>query len=574
MSGVTADHRTASAAPRLDSWKEIASYLKRGGRTARRWERLEGLPVHRHRHGKQATVYAFPHEIDRWLETRSVDEPAGQTSVGHSPQHPVERASEQRQKDRGTRAAVIAVLPLRSFDRNPDEDRFADGLTEELISEIGRCCPKRLRVIALTSVMQYKQSPKNVAQIGQELGADYVLEGGIRRYGRRVRLTARLIAASDQAHIWEDSYEIQLPPIFSLQRGLAQEVVDSLSGVLRIAPRRTLRLPIPRNIEAHDAYLEAHSHFLPNRDDSMKKIEQLNIAIERDPKFAPSYAELALAYFSRLYWNYPPIVTLKRIQENASKAVKLDPRLGRARSLLAAFYLFGARDWSKAERSSHQSIKLNPSDPWAWLIRGAYHLAVGEPREAVEDLTRMRELDPQSVETGIRFAFFAYYARRHDLAIEHSREILRLDPSSALAHLVLGLNLAQRGESALAISHCEKARELGDDSIWFQSRCCCIYALAGEPESAERLFEQLAIASETEYTRYIFLAQASSCLGKDREAVEYLENAYEQRELLLVFLKADPRFDRLADNAGFRNLVRRIRLPDKPGRLTSVQRVS
>lgn len=573
MSALIADQQTATAGPRLDSWKEIAAYLKRGGRTVRRWERLEGLPVHRHRHGKQATVYAFPREIDTWLEHRSVDQ-SGALPVDHLPQRTARRVSAQQQKERGARPAVIAVLPLRSFDDSPDQERFADGLTQELISEIGRCCPKRLRVIALTSVMQYKQSPKNIAQIGQELGADYILEGGIRRYGRRVRLTARLIAASDQAHLWQDSYEIQLPPIFSLQQGLAHEVVDSLSGVFRMTPRRRLRLTVPRSPEAHDAYLEARSHFLLNEGDSKKSIEQLNISIERDPKFAPSYADLALAYFRRLYWNFPPIVTMKRVEEYASIAMKLDPRLARARSLLAAFYLFGARDWSKADRSSRRSTKLNPSDPWAWLIRAAYHLAVGEPHQATEALVRMRQLDPQSVETGIWFAFFAYYARRHDLAIDHSREILRLDPSSALAHTVLALNLVQTGERAAAIAHCEKAIELGDNSIWLLTRLCSVYASAGEPEAAERLFQQIVTAKDTEYTRYIFLAQASSSLGKDQQTLEWLEKAYEQREPLLVFLKADLRFDRLSEDASFRNLLRRIGLPSEPRRLASARRAS
>lgn len=571
MPGGTTDQQlgTGGISLRLDSWKEIATYLKRGARTVRRWESQEGLPVHRHRHGKQATVYAFPGEIDKWLEGRSVDEGADQMPLDHAPESSAETNSETQRKSHPTRPAVIAILPLRNLGGDPEQEWFADGLTEELISDIGHSCPDRLRVIALTTVMQYKHSPKSIAQIGQELGVDYILEGGIRRYGRRVRLTARLIAARDQAHVWAQSYEIQLPPIFSLQQALARQVADSLSGVLHVTSKGRLSLTTPRSAEAHNAYLEARSHFLLTEGDSTKNIEHLNIAIERDPKFAPSYAELALAYFRRLFSDYPPIVTFKRIEENASRALRLDPRLARAHSMLAAFHLFSARTWSRAERSSRRAIKLNPSDPWARIIRAAYHLVSGEPDEAIEELGRVRQLDPQSLETGIWFAILAYFARRYDLAIEHIREILRLDPYSAFAHMVLGLNFAQTGEYALALAHCEKARELGVASISQISRACSIYALAGERQSAERLFQELVAAEETQYTRYIFLTQASVCLGKDQQTLEWLEKAYEQRDSLLVFLKTDPRFEPLSGLSAFRNLMRRIGLLGEPRRLAS-----
>ena len=300
--------------------------------------------------------------------------------------------------------------------------------------------------------------------------------------------------------------------------------------------------------------------------DSTKSIEQLNLAIERDPKFAPAYAELALTYFRRLFWDFPPIVTCKRIEENASKALKLDPKLARAHSMMAAFRLFSAWDWSKAERSARRAIELNPSDPWAHIVRSAYHLVVGELHEAIEELSRVHQLDPQSVETGLWFAIFAYFARRYDLAAKQCQELLQRDPSSAFLHMVFGLNLAQTGEYALALSHCEQANELGDRSITQISRACTIYALAGERDTAERLFQELLAATETQYTRYIFLAHASACLGKHQQTLEWLDKAYEQREPLLVFLKTDPRFDPVSGLAGFHNLLLRLGLPDDAGR--------
>jgi TolB-like protein/Tfp pilus assembly protein PilF len=558
---------------RLDSWKEIATYLKRGVRTVRRWEHQEGLPAHRHLHGTQGTVYAFADEIDKWLRGRSVEKGADQLPADQVSRSAAGPDLDTLRKGLRNRPAVIAVLPLRNLGGNPEKERFADGLTEELISELGHCCPDRLRVIALTSVIQYKQSAKSIRQIGQELGADYILEGGIRRYEQRVRLTARLIASRDQAHIWADSYEIQLPPIFSLQQALARQVAHSLSVKLHATPKKKGHRTTVLNFAAHSAYIEGRSHFLPTPGDSTKSIEYLNLAIAQDPKFAASYAQLALAYFRRLFWDYPPIVTFRRIEENASKALKLNPQLARAHSMLAAFHLFSAWAWSKADEETHRAIKLNPSDAWAHIVRGAYHLVVGQIPQAIAALRLVRQLDPQSQETGIWFAHFAYFAGRHELAIEHGQEILRLDPSSAFVHMVLGLNFAQIGEYAQAISHCEKAMQLEAGCISLTSRACSIYALAGERQSAQRLFQELVEAKEREYARFIFMAQASACLGKDQQTFEWLEKAFEQRDPMLVFLKTDPRFEPFVGLGHFRNLIRRIGLPSDSRRLAVSQAV-
>jgi TolB-like protein len=562
MSGATTRQDLGTGArPRLDSWKEIATYLKRSVRTVRRWERQERLPVHRHVHGKQGTVYAFADEIDKWLDSRSVEEGREPLPVQHGPQPSAGPGSENGQRDHRTRPLVIAILPLRSLSRDPEQERFAEGLTEELIQETGYCCPRRLRVIALTSVMQYKQSSKSIGQIGQELGVDYILEGSIRRYGQRVRLTARVIAASDQAHIWADSYEVLLPPIYSLQQALARQVADSLSAALHTTTKRRRHRATVPSVAAHSAYIEGTSQRLSTDGEIKKCIEHLSLAIERDSKFAPSYAELALAYFRRLFSDYPPIVTLRRIDELALKALKLDSKLARGYTMLAAFQLFGAWNWPKADATSRQALKLNPSDAWAEVVRVAYHVVVRELPEAIEDLSRGRQLDPRSTERSMWFAILAYFARRYDLAIEGCQELLQRDSTLSLTHMVLGGCYSQMGDHALAISHCEKAREFGEGTVGEIASACSVYALAGERDSAERLLQELLAAQEQQYLRHIFLAQASVCLGKKQHTLDWLEKAYEQRDPLLVFLKADPRFDSLSGLARFRNLLRRIGLP-------------
>lgn len=559
------DSETSGTTTRLGSWKEIANYLKRGVRTVRRWEREEGLPVHRHVHHKQATVYAVPREIDRWLRSRSVKS-SGSSPATAGTQPGTATAVVGEPRIPSNRPVIIAVLPLRNLSGDPEQERFADGLTEEIILDIGNCCPNQLRVIALTSVMQYKQSPKTVGEIGRELGVDYVLEGGIRRYGRRVRLTARLIATRDQAHIWADSYEIQLPPVFSLQQTLARQLADSLSAELGIRPSPRWYQAVPRSVEAHSAYIEGRSFFLPTDEDLKKKLEYFHLAIERDTAFARSYAELALVYFPRLYRDYPPVVTLKRIGELASKAVKLDSRLSRAHAMLAASRLFRDRNWLRAGASSRRAIELNPSDPWGWIVRAAYHLVVGEPAEALEKLEQARQLGPQSPDLCYWFVLFGYFGRHYDWAIERGREMLQLDASLGVAHALLGACFAQTGDYALAVHHCEKALELGTSSLIATARACSTYALAGRRDAAEKLLQKLVALQEHRYMRHLFLAQASVTLGKDQQTLDWLEKAYDQRDPGLVFLKADPRFDALSELPRFRSLVRRLELPVAPQR--------
>ena len=547
--------------PRLDSWKEIATYLKRDPRTVRRWEGQEGLPVHRHHHGQRASIYAFAPEIDAWLIARRVTEGAGQLSLDPAPQPSTGPPAETAQKDRSACPLIIAVLPLRNLTGDLEQERFADGLTEELIAEIGQCSPKRLRVIALTSVMQYKQSPKGIGQIGRELGADYILEGGIRRYGRRVRLTARLIAARDQAHIWADTYEVQLPPIFSLQQALARELTDSLSSELKVKPSQGRRPAVAESTAAHSAYIEGRSYFLPTEEDIKKKLEHLHLAIERDPRFARSYAELALVYSRRIYRDFPPIVTLSRIKERALQALKLDPKLAQAHTAMAASHLFGGWDWPKAEASSRRALELNPSDAWARIVRAAYFLVIGEPQKATEELRQAHEVDPQSPELGMWIATFAYFARRYDLAIERCQEVIQLNPSLPAAHGFLALCYAQIGDYALALGSCEQVTELGMDPIAQAATTCTVYAMAGQQGLAEQLLHDFVAAQEKRYTRHFFLAQASVGLGDHQQTLKWLEKSYEQHDPLLIFLQADPRFEPLSGLPAFRKLLRRIGLP-------------
>jgi len=517
------------------------------------------LPVHRHLHGKGGSIYAFAHEIDKWLQTRSVVGTA-QLPKNDALHGAAGSGLRTEQIARRSRPVVLAVLPLRNLSNDPEQERFADGLTEEIISEAGQCCPNRLRVIALTSVLQYRQSAKGIREIGKELNADYILEGGIRRYGRRVRLTARLFAARDDANVWADTYEIQLPSLFALQQSMAGQLLESLAAELRVGPVRSRQRPILLSAAAHNAYIEGRTFFLPTDGEIKKKLEHLYIAIERDPNFAPSYAELALTYSFRFFRDFPPVVTLARIRELASKSLKLDSRSARTHAMLAASYLFGARNWPSAQASSRRAVKLNPSDPWARIIRAAYQIVGEKPANAMKELDQAWQLGPKSAELTQWLVVFGFYARHYDWAIECGQEMLQLDPFPGSIHAVLGACFAQKGNHALAVQHCEAATALGKGPFVGHARAASTYVLAGNRAAAERLLQELVAAEEKEYVRYMFLAQASVALGNDERTLDWLEKAYEQSDPLLVFLKADPSFDPLLGLPRFRRLLRRIGL--------------
>jgi TolB-like protein/tetratricopeptide (TPR) repeat protein len=457
---------------------------------------------------------------------------------------------------------LIAVLPLRNLTDNSAKGLFADGLSDEIISELGQLCPERLRVIAFTSAAHYKHSGKSIQQIGKELGVDYVMEGGVRWYGRRVRVTARLICVRDQAQVWADSFEIQLPPLFALQQGLARELAGALSAKLGLPATRTPRPETTCIPAAHDVYLSGTQLLQWSETGIKKGLDLFSRAIEMDPNCAPSYAELATSWFRLGFlFDYPPAATIWVMRELALKALALDPELVRGHAAMAAWNLYGAWNWPEAEASSRRAVELNPSDGRARMVLAACHLVLHRCDEAVEEMRQALRLDPLSPVIGTSLAVLRFLARSYDTAIESYHKLLRQDASAALIHLMLGACLAQKGDYARALTHCEKARALGKGQTIYTATLCAVYARAGRRTSAERLLEELITMAKQQYVRYIFLALAAVDLENKEHTLQWLEKAYEQHDPFLVFLKADPRFEPLSRSARFRNLLGRIGLP-------------
>src|SRR5436305_1472599 len=273
----------AHSADRLDSWKEIASYLRRDVRTVQRWEKKEGLPIHRHQHDKLGSVYSSKAELDSWLNTRQpVNESTSRPGVAND-------------------KIKLAVLPFGNLNADPEQDYFSDGLTEEMITQITRLQPARLAVIALSTAMNYKASQKPLAQIKSELGVDYILQGRVRRAGERVRITAQLVELKAQTQLWAETYERDLRDILAVQadiaKGIAREIHVLISNPEQARLSSLQMASSKLKPSAYDNYLKARYYLHGMTPATLtKSIECFGAAIGEDPNHAPSYAGLASAY--------------------------------------------------------------------------------------------------------------------------------------------------------------------------------------------------------------------------------------------------------------------------------------
>ena len=351
----------SQASERLDSWKEIAAYLKREVRTAQRWEKNEGLPVHRHQHEKLGTVYAYKSEIDAWWRERRVRLEEQPEAVEPADTEEVQVETEELPKpsvtpqwrlaaivvvsllvaaavvaylirkppppprDRGK--LMLAVLPFANLSGDQSQEPIADGLTEEMITELGRLQPERLGVIARTTAMQYKSTPKSAEEIGQELGVQYILEGSVRRAENQIRINAKLIQVSDQSPIWVETYNRELREILKVEAEVAVAIANQIQVKLTPSPIT----PRPVNPEAHEAYLKGRFYWYKR--DLPSCINYYNQAIALDPNYALAYAGLASAYVllgSAPTAVMPPREARPKAKEAATKALQLDPKLDEA----------------------------------------------------------------------------------------------------------------------------------------------------------------------------------------------------------------------------------------------------
>jgi TolB-like protein/DNA-binding winged helix-turn-helix (wHTH) protein/Flp pilus assembly protein TadD len=454
----------------------------------------------------------------------------------------------------------LAVLPLDDLSHDPDEDYFADGMTDELITELGQIAA--LRVISRTSVMQYRGTHKALPQIARELNVDAVVEGTVLRAGDRVRITAQLIRAPMDKHLWAHSYEGDLRDVLALQENVAKDIAGQIRAQLTSQEQAKLKSARPVNPAAYEAYLRGN-YFADKRtaEALTKAVEYFEEAIRDDPNWAPAYAGLADIYVVLSeYKSVPAHESHAKARVAARKAVELDDSLAEAHTELANLATTEDFDWSGAELEFRRAIELNPGNATAHYFHAMNLMSMGHWEEASAEMERARELDPLSIIINANIGLVHYYARHPDRAIEAERKALELDPNTAFIYEYLGLAYLQKGMYREAIDHLQKAVGLSNGFPWYQAELAYSYAAAGNHAQAGRILTNLRGRSRRQYVSSYSLAVAYIGLGEKDAALARLQKAYEDREDQVAVLKIEPLFDTLHADPRFQELLRRIGL--------------
>lgn len=574
---------------RLDSWKEIAAYLNRDVTTVQRWEKREGMPVHRHLHDRMGSVYAFNSELDAWLQGRRLrlekeeKERVAETPVDARGEHgpggtrrarrwlvlggavllallAVTYVMTRSRAAHTTRPKIksLAVLPLRNLSGDPTQEYLADGMTEALIGRLSSI--HDLRVISRTSVLRFKDTKLSVPEIARTLGVDAIVEGSVTRDGSRIRVQAQLIRGGTDEHFWSEAYDRELRDVLALQSDVAKSIAAKVE--VTVTGEERARLVAARHVspEVYESYLKGQFAKGNTRAEVEKSIVHFEEAMKRDPTFAPAYVGLAGAYeeLGLVFVGAPPSEVRHKVVRAARKALELDPELAEAHVLLADIHL-KQWQWSDAEAEYKLALELKPNDAAAHLGLASWLLSQGRTEEALAWSRRARELDPLGA-TGISIGFILFHARRYGEAIHELRGALAVRPDDAMALWFLGFALVANGQPEEAIPPLERAVSLSNRSPGAIGVLVRAYAHAGRRTDALRLVDELKQRRQRGYVPAAAFVNAYLGLGDNDQAFTWLEQAYQEQSNILQFLKVHPYFDPLRDDPRFKDLLRRVGL--------------
>jgi TolB-like protein/DNA-binding winged helix-turn-helix (wHTH) protein len=453
----------------------------------------------------------------------------------------------------------LAVLPLENLSGDTSQDYFADGMTDQLITDLGQI--GELRVISRTSAMQYKRAHQSLPEIARELNVDAVVEGTVVRSGERVRITAQLIAAPADKHLWAQSYEGELRDILGLQNQVADAIAAQVRATLTPQQQATLRSTPVVDPDAYEAYLRALSQDT-TIDGLQRRAAYFNRAIERKPNYAEAYAGLADAEIMLGHMvAVAPQEAFPAAQRAAAKAIALDETLADAHAAAADVKFLYEWDFPGAEREFQRAILLNPNSVWSRAGYADFLMAMGRPEEAITQRKRNEQIDPLSTSAVGAVAWELYWAGRYDEAIEQVRKELVVSPTSYNGHLCLGLCLEQKHDFARAIEELQKAVDLSNDKMWI-GFVAHARAVSGDKPGARKILAELERESHRTYVSPWWPAIVYPDLGEKDKAFFWLEKAYQGREHDLVFSKVWPMFDTLRSDPRYQDLMRRVGLPE------------
>jgi len=454
---------------------------------------------------------------------------------------------------------MLAVLPFENLTGDPNQDYFSDGLTEEMITQLGRLDPRQLGVIARTSAMSYKHSTKAVDQIGRELGVNYILEGSARREGGRLRVTAQLIQVRDQSHVWAAEYDREMQSVLQVQSEVANAIGKEVR--LKLAPDQPLQARNPQavNPEAYEAYLKGR-YFIEKWTEEGTRVgrEYFEQAIRKDPGYALAYAGLADSYvWGRV--GLPPQEALQRARTAATKALELDDTLGEPHAALAQIKFVTDWDWAAAEAQFKRAIELNPNDANALHMYSHYLLSMGRMQESLEVSQRALQHDPVSPTMQLHLGFHYLTARQYDLAIPQYLKVLQADPGLVDAHNQLAVAYRQKGMLDQSVAEYLQVETLLGMTTEQISELKTAYARSGMREFWLTVLEIIESSDQIKISPYQ-IASYYAILNKKDESFDWLEKAYTAHDASLVAIKTDSDFDNLHSDGRFTDLLRRMRL--------------
>jgi TolB-like protein/tetratricopeptide (TPR) repeat protein len=603
--------------PRLESWGEIAAYLRREIRTVQRWERSQGLPVRRLQIGKLGSVYAYRSELDKWYRERQPHAENGEEDAGKAPdaeiaaQITVSADGEKEESKNETSSSELppprpritrlhititlltllalavvtpgvyflrsghspvrsasgkirlVVLPFANLSGDAQQDYFSAGLTDEMITQLGRLDPQRLGVIAADSSKPFASKP--ITEIGRTLDVQYALEGSVRRGGNEVRINVQLIQVSDQTHIWANSYTGDLRDILHVQDEVAAAVASQIRVALPVGAlgvngaKGTARAVNP---EAYEAYLRGRLYWT-NRGDLHKGIEAYQQAIDKDSNFALAYAGLARTYAllgQVPYDDMSPVDAKPKAREAAERALQLDPQLGEAYSVLANVSFSYDWDFEAAEREFQRAFALNPNDATAHLWYSHYNMMRNHIPVALQENSRTLDLDPVSPLFNTVRAEIYYNSRQYDLAIDQASHTIEQYPTYWLTYIWLGSAYREKKMYAEALQQFSEARKLSSDHPAIMALYGHTLALAGDRAGARRTLADLHLLAQSRYVSSLYFAAVYTGLGERSTALEWLDKAYKERNDRLLYLNVDPMADPLRSEPRFRDMMKRLHL--------------
>ena len=584
---------------RLDSWKEIATYLKKEVRTVQRWEKSSGLPVRRLTHGKLGTVFAYKSELDAWwqesqneveeytnshedldgsdleitelvpsaedLEKRTSFRPhrfgriaiiSGLAVFGFAVLllllwPPIEQWIRQPQG-----RIILAVRPFKNLSGDPGQDFIANGMTEEMITRLGQVHPDQMGVILLSPAY----ASRGLDRIGNDVRANYVLEGGVRRSGQQIAITAQLILVSDQTQVWGESYERDLQDLLRVQADVALAIAGGVLTKLPHAPPQARQV----NGEAYLAYLEGR-YFWGKRTEAgfAKAITLFQRSIEIDPTYAPPYAGLADCYEllgSAPYSTLRPSEAFPKAEAAAQKALELDSTLAEAHVSLGYSRMVYEWNFPEARKEFETALQLRPGYATGHQFYGYYLTAMGQSDAAIKERKKALELDPINPLLHSALGEAYYQAKRFDVTITQNTEALELDPGYAIALVNIGRAYERMGMHQQARDAFQKLLAVVPEDPAILALLGHEYAVSGDKVNASKTLQELSTLSKKKYVPAVYFAVIYIGLNRKDDAFLWLDKAYEERCEYLVYLGTEPLADPLRGDPRFSKLLARLGL--------------